>query len=246
VSPPDPIPWHVMRPPRTPLYGFPDVVIHADELAVKRHPQFGAAKAGAISAAESLVADLANPDRVQAIQALLDGKQGELVSVHALETEGVNEIPAALAKLLSAWLGLASNRSIVQSNTVGHTGASGYHRLANQAHFFGAVVPDQRYLIVDDFVGQGGTLANLIGFIKSQGGHVVGATALTGKPYSAKLAPEDAQIQGIARQAWTGIRRLVAAKIRVRIRRAYPVGSSLPRKLPGCSHHPRSPCCSRT
>jgi hypothetical protein len=41
------------------------------------------------------------------------------------------------------------------------------------------------------------TLANLIGFIKSQGGHVVGATALTGKPYSAKLAPEDAQIQAL-------------------------------------------------
>jgi adenine/guanine phosphoribosyltransferase-like PRPP-binding protein len=46
---------------------------------------------------------------------------------------------------------------------------------------------------VDDFVGQGGTLANLIGFIKSLGGHVVGATALTGKPYSAKLAPEELQ-----------------------------------------------------
>src|SRR5882724_2405430 len=106
MTPADPIPSHIMRPPRTPLYGFPDVVLHAAELAVKRHPQFGAAKAGAISAAESLVADLANPERLQAIQALLDGKQAELVSVHALETEGVNEIPAALAKLLSAWLGL--------------------------------------------------------------------------------------------------------------------------------------------
>ncbi|HEY1900580.1 MAG TPA: hypothetical protein VGG49_12375 [Steroidobacteraceae bacterium] len=50
---------------------------------------------------------------------------------------------------------------------------------------------------MDDFVGQGGTLANLIGFIVSQGGHVVGATALTGKPYSAKLAPDEAQIQAL-------------------------------------------------
>jgi hypothetical protein len=66
--------------PRTPLYGFPDVVLHADELAVKRHPQFGAANAGAISAAESLVANLANSDRVQAIQALLEWKQAELVT----------------------------------------------------------------------------------------------------------------------------------------------------------------------
>jgi hypothetical protein len=128
---------------------------------------------------------------------MLDARRAELVSVHALETEGVNEIPAALAKLLSVWLGLPSNESVVQSNTVGHTGASGYHRLANQALFFGAVLPEQHYLIVDDFVGQGGTLANLIGFIKSQGGHVVGATALTGKPYSAKLAPDEKQIQAL-------------------------------------------------
>jgi hypothetical protein len=81
------------------------------------------------------------------------------------------------------WLGLPSNDSVVQSNTVGHTGASGYHRLANQAQFFGLVLPGQHYLIVDDFVGQGG--------------HVIGATALTGKPYSAKLAPNETQIQAL-------------------------------------------------
>jgi hypothetical protein len=186
-----------MKPHRTSLYGFPDVVLHADESAVKRHPRFAAAKAGDISAAEALVAAMANRDCVPALQALLAGREPELVSVHALETEGVNEIPAALAELLSEWLGLPSNESVVQSNTVGHTGASGYHRLANQARFFGVVLPEQHYLIVDDFVGQGGTLANLIGFIRSQGGHVVGATVLTGKPYSAKLSPDEVQIQAL-------------------------------------------------
>ena len=30
--------------------------------------------------------------------------------------------------------------------------------------------------VIDDFVGQGGTLANLIGYVHSQGGVVVGAT----------------------------------------------------------------------
>src|SRR5437016_3297845 len=34
----------------------------------------------------------------------------------------------------------------------------------------------------------------LLGFIRSQGGEVLGATVLTGKPYSAKLAPNDAQM----------------------------------------------------
>ena len=42
---------------------------------------------------------------------------------------------------------------------------------------------------MDDFIGQGGTLANLKGYIESKGGKVVLATTLTGKSYSAKLTP---------------------------------------------------------
>jgi hypothetical protein len=53
------------------------------------------------------------------------------------------------------------------------------------------------YLLVDDFIGQGGTLANLIGYVESAGGHAVGATVLTGKPYSAKLAPDDELIRAL-------------------------------------------------
>jgi hypothetical protein len=52
-------------------------------------------------------------------------------------------------------------------------------------------------LLVDDFIGQGGTLANLIGYVESAGGHAVGATVLTGKPYSAKLAPDEEQIRAL-------------------------------------------------
>ena len=108
-----------------------------------------------------------------------------------------NEIPAALANVLSRLLGLPVNRSFVQLNSVGHTGADGFKRLANQALFPGAAVQGATCLIVDDFVGQGGTLANLIGFIRSQGGEVLGASVLTGKPYSAKLAPDEAQIDAL-------------------------------------------------
>jgi hypothetical protein len=59
--------------------------------------------------------------------------------VHAPEAEGVNEIPAALATLLLEWLGLPIADSVVQSSTVGRTGASGFQRLANQALFVGEV-----------------------------------------------------------------------------------------------------------
>jgi len=38
-----PISCAVMKPPRTPLFGIPDVVIHrADESVVKVHPNYGA------------------------------------------------------------------------------------------------------------------------------------------------------------------------------------------------------------
>lgn len=102
-----------------------------------------------------------------------------------------------MAEELARRLGLAGHDSIVQLNSVGHTGADGFTRLANQALFEGPVRRGQAYCVVDDFVGQGGTLANLIGFIHPQGGAVLEATALTGKPYSAKLAPEEAQIRAL-------------------------------------------------
>ena len=186
-----------MTPHRVPLHDFPDVELHAPESAVKGHPQYRAAKTGDAVAAAALVAESIDAQAVQRLATLLSGRVVELVPIHALESEGVNEIPAAMAEELSRRLGLAVHDSIVQLNSVGHTGADGFTRLANQALFEGPVRRGQAYCVVDDFVGQGGTLANLIGFIHSQGGEVLGATALTGKPYSAKLAPDEAQIQAL-------------------------------------------------
>jgi hypothetical protein len=156
------------------------------------------AKGGDLSAADVLTSELVSSTSLQQLVGMFEGYSSlELVPIHALETAGVNEIPAALANVLSHSLGPPVNNSIVQLNSVGHTGADGFRRLANQALFSGTVVPGQWYFVVDDFVGQGGTLANLIGFIRSQGGEVLGATVLTGKPYSAKLAPDEAQIQAL-------------------------------------------------
>lgn len=91
---------------------------------------------------------------------------------------------------MSQWFagefGGAVDRSIVQINRVGHTGASGWTRLANQALFDGDVVAGQHHVLVDDFVGQGGTLANLRGYIIAKGGLVASYVALTGQPRSAK------------------------------------------------------------
>lgn len=59
------------------------------------------------------------------------------------------------------------------------------------------------YVLVDDFVGMGGTLANFRGYIKAQGGTVVAAVTLTGKPYSAKLALDESQLQELRKKHGT-------------------------------------------
>jgi hypothetical protein len=60
------------------------------------------------------------------------------------------------------------------------------------------VVVGRNYVLVDDFVGQGGTLANLRGHIIHAGATVTGAVTLTGKAYSARLAPRDGTLRDLA------------------------------------------------
>jgi hypothetical protein len=86
-----------MKPPRVPLAAFPDVLIHADELVTKRHAHYMAAKGGDIDAARTLVAQIINPWQVERLVEIIGEEFVEPIPVHAPETEGVNEIPAALA-----------------------------------------------------------------------------------------------------------------------------------------------------
>ncbi|MBI4601409.1 MAG: phosphoribosyltransferase [Planctomycetes bacterium] len=164
--------------------------MHADESVLKKHPAYPAAKKGDSEAAERLVLAVATIGALDRISALLGSTKPTLVAVHALETEGMNAIPRVFARILAQTLDLPTDRQVVQINRVVHTGADGYSRLAFPALFDGEARPGQ-YFLVDDFVAQGGTLANLKGFLEQRGGAVVGATALGGKAYSARLRLDD-------------------------------------------------------
>lgn len=179
----------ILKPTRTEWGYFPDVLIHADESVVKKHPDYVAAKAGDVAAAKQLVADVMNPNAAARIREAIGESRPFITPVFAEEKTGINRIPAVFAEVLGERLDLPVYDEIVQINKVGHTGASGYHRLAYPALFDGEVRQNATYLLVDDFIGQGGTLANLKGYIESKGGRVVLATTLTGKSYSAKLTP---------------------------------------------------------
>ena len=188
-----------MNPHRAPWGdGFPDAAILASESVVKQHLEYRAAKTGDASAAVRLVRELVSDEAIDALGRALRKSLPIVASVHAQERDGINEIPEALAVRIADRLGLKSDASLVQTNVVNHTGADGFGRLARQALFAGEVVEGADYLIVDDFIGQGGTMANFRGHIVAHGGQVVGALALTGKSYSAKLALSDEQLDDFA------------------------------------------------
>ncbi len=101
--------------------------MHSSETMVKQHPDYVAAKSGNIVAAERLVADLVDVDAIQRLRKLTTADYVKIVPVHALETDVVNQIPAALATSLAEALGFELWAGVVQVNTVGHTGADGFH-----------------------------------------------------------------------------------------------------------------------
>lgn len=167
---------------------FPDVLICAEEPTATRHPLYADAKIGDAKAADGLVEDVLSNELLATIHQMIGTGQPRLLAVHALETAGMNAIPRVFARQLSGHFGLHLEIGIVQINRVTHTKADGYHRLAFPAVFDG-VVRAADYLLVDDFVGQGGTLANLRGHVEVQGGRVMGAVSWperTVPPVSAK------------------------------------------------------------
>lgn len=176
------------KPKRSGWNDFPDVAIHADESTVKKHHDYAAAKSGDIEAAKRLVLDSVTDDTLRRVRDGIGQSRPIVVAVQAIEESGENVIPTALGGIIAKRLGLELDDEIVQINRVGRTGSSGYYRLATQPLFDGAVEKGRDYLLADDFIGQGGTLANLKGHIEARGGRAVFATTLTGKPYSAKLS----------------------------------------------------------
>lgn len=187
--------------PRAGWGDFPQVIVANTIAAVKRNAAYSAAKTGDIGGAVRLVDETLTGVTVDRIVAALKGRAAILQPVHAVEAEGINRIPAVMAEALEerirSRLTVHVGTEIVQTNSVGHTGASGWQRIANPATFDGGVEKGAVYVLLDDFVGQGGTLANLRGHIRANGGEVLVAATLTGEPYSAKLAPSTATLAAL-------------------------------------------------
>jgi len=178
-----------VQPTRTDWHDLPDVIVNAPLKEAANHASYTMAKNGDINAALDLVSDVITPDSIQKLVQLAADTTPILVSVHAEETVSSNFIPLAMSVFLSEKTGFDIDISIVQSKKVGRTSApDGFYRIAVTPTFTGEFPRGRTAIIMDDTLTQGGTLANLKGHIESQGGRVIGALALTGKQYSAKIA----------------------------------------------------------
>ncbi len=175
---------------------FPDVVIHTDLQTRDTHVGHAAAKSGDADWALGLALDLAQGmAAVRALAELIGDLEAFLLPVVADETSGFNAIPDAMAQVLAFNLrarhGLrveAVSGKVVQVNKVGHTKALSFQRLVTPAVFEGPVQRGRHYVLVDDHVGLGGTLANLRGYVEAKGGTVVAMTTLTESREARRIA----------------------------------------------------------
>ena len=195
--------WGSMRfsAERTPWgKDFPEVILHGRLADATSHPDYEAAKGGDDAAARRLVHDVLSPDAIGQLRKVIGKREAIALGVHAEEAVSRNAIPSAMADILGEVLGIEVDLDIMQSAKVGRTAQDGFGRLANQPGFDGPVRNDKPYLIMDDTLTQGGTLANLKGYIENRGGEVLAATALTGKQYSAKIAIDSSTIKQLRDQ----------------------------------------------
>jgi hypothetical protein len=168
---------------------FPDVVIHS-ELAIRnRHPAYDKAKAGDAEASIALVRDLLNSEAIALLRQAIGQQDAILAAVSAIEKTGFNAIPDAMEHEIGKQLGLrVDTGEIRQINKVAHTRATGWHRLVTPPLFGGEVKQGREYVLVDDHVGLGGTLANMRGYIEAGGGRVIAMTTLTESRAARKIS----------------------------------------------------------
>lgn len=185
------------RAERAPWGDFPKVVRNGDLGSLTNEPEYQAAKQGDAEAALNLVERLISDDTVAQLKTLIGDDKPRIVPVLAVEAAGNNKIPAMMAVVLADRLGLEVETDIVQREKVARTGAGSDHRLAFNPTFEGGVIPGQKYIVVDDTLTMGGTIASLRGYIENNGGKVMAASVMTAHEGALDLAVKPKMLAGI-------------------------------------------------
>lgn len=181
---------------------FPNIFVSQSRsgMRIDQHPDYKAAKAGDVNAGFNLVNDAISESVAESLRKLVRGKNAVLAPVIAREATGNNTLPLSYAEALSDRLGLHIDENISQVNKTFHTGADSIHRIVSRAKFDGAVEKGRNYILVDDHVAMGGTLADLKGYIEANGGNVIAATTLTAAKDNPRLALDPERLSMLKQQ----------------------------------------------
>jgi hypothetical protein len=155
---------------------------------LKQHSDYRKAKAGNFRSALNLISDLAwlemNQNKTRFATDCI------FVSPFARESTGDNAIPQVMAEVFALVCGATADRGLVQVTNVYHTGADPMERLALRPEFEGPVVSGANYVLLDDVVSLGGTLAELAHYVQFNGGVVSDIAVIVNAGRNKSLSPD--------------------------------------------------------
>jgi hypothetical protein len=168
-----------------------DIVVFSifeNDSHLKRHPDYRKAKAGNFRSALNLISDLVWPEINQHKDRF--SKDSIFAAPFARESSGDNAIPQVMAEVFALVCGATADRGLVQITKVYHTGANPMERLALRPEFEGPVVSGANYVLLDDVVSLGGTLAELAHYIQINGGLVRDIAVIVNAGRNKSLTPD--------------------------------------------------------
>jgi hypothetical protein len=184
-------------------YPIPNQACHVHSLFhsdthLKAHPFYKDAKAGSTSAAAEVVFDLG----ISWLQSLTEKLPSNAIFVapFAVEMAGDNALPPILSGFLANLCKGQSDVSIVQKNKVYHTGADPMERMSMRAMFDGDVIVEGNYVLVDDVISMGGTLAELSNYIQYNGGKVLSIVSLVNAGRVKEMCPSKKVVNLLSRR----------------------------------------------
>ncbi len=171
---------------------FPKTTLQTNLPKLKNHPDYEAAKAGNVEAAQRVITSVIKPEKIKALKER--HPDAIVVAPHAEESSGRNALPRVFAEAFGD-AGFEVNREIVQDNRPQRTKKGHELRLAMRPEFAGKVERGREYILLDDAVGQGGTASELRFFIEKNGGKVVGFSHLAAGRSGGQIAVQKPTLQ---------------------------------------------------
>lgn len=170
---------------------FPDVISNVmwtaqkkGDLCLKAHPLYQPAKGERdLGSALSLLDDLVKKSTIESLKTL--ASEAETTPILVAPAAHVEDSNNVLAIGYAHWLGHELDwpveERVFQAKTFSKDRSDAWIRIANRSTFYGEIDRKSPYVIVDDVLTLGGTLADLRSFIIDKGGSVIGMSTIASR-----------------------------------------------------------------